>query len=64
MRVPSFEAEREMLSGDVIGMCNTGGEGLSVDSCGPNSAFARSLFRLVGLSKDSRTPGDSGTSWP
>jgi len=56
--VPSVETEREMLSGDVVEMCKTGGAG----SCGPNSASARSLFRLVGLSTDSETPGDSGMS--
>lgn len=62
VRVPSFEVEREMLSGDVKGMCKTGGGGLSMASCGPNNALARSRFRLVGLSTDSETPGDSGTS--
>ena len=60
--VPSFEIEREMLSGDVVEMCKTAGAGPSTGSCGPNSALARSLFRLVGLSRESETPGDSGIS--
>ena len=60
--VPSFETEREMLSGDMVGMCKAAEVGPSTGSCGPNSASARSLFRLVGLSKDPETPGDSGMS--
>lgn len=62
VRVPSPETEREMLSGDVVGMCKTGVVGPSTWSCGPNSASARSLFRLVGLSKNTETAGDSRMS--
>lgn len=61
--VPSFETEREMLSGDVVGICKIVMGGMSTGSCGPKSASARSLFRLVGLSKPSGTMGDSGVSW-
>lgn len=60
--VPSLETEREILSGDVVGICKTGGGGPSTGSCGPNRALARSLFRLVGLSKPCETAGDSGMS--
>ena len=62
VRVPSFEIEHEMLSGGVVEICNPTGVGPSTESCGPNSASARSLFRLVGLSRNSETPGDSGMS--
>jgi hypothetical protein len=62
--VPSLETEREILRGDVVGICKTGGGGPSTESCGPNRALARSLFRLVGLSKPCRTAGDSGMSEP
>lgn len=60
--VPSFENEREMLRGGVVGMCKTAVGGPSTKSCGPNSALARSLFRFVGLSKLSEIAGDSGLS--
>ena len=62
VRVPSFEIEREILSGGVVEICNPAGVGPLTESCGPNSASARSLFRLVGLSRNSETPGDSGMS--
>ena len=61
--VPSFEAERGILSGDMVGIRNVVGGGPSIPSCGPNKASARSLFRLVGLSKPSETTVDSGVSW-
>ena len=68
VRVPSVETEREIWSGDVVGVCKTGWgtgvEGPSAGSCGPNIASARSLCRLVGLSTDSEIAGDSGKSWP
>lgn len=60
--VPSFETEREILRGDVVGMCKTVAGRASTGSCGPNSASARSLFRLVGLSKLPEIAGDSGLS--
>jgi len=62
VRVPSFETDREMMSGDVVGTCKVAGAGRPTGSCGPNSASAKSLFRFVGLSKDSETAGDSGMS--
>jgi hypothetical protein len=62
--VPSFETEREMLRGDVVGMCKTAVGGPSRGSRIPNNASARSLFRLVGLSKLPEIAGDSGFSWP
>lgn len=60
--VPSLETEREILSGDVVGICKTEGGGTSTKSCGPKRASARSLFRFVGLSKPPETAGDSRMS--
>lgn len=60
--VPSLETEREILRGDVVGICKTVGGGSLGGSCGPKSASARSLLRLVGLSKLSEMAGDSGLS--
>ena len=62
VRVPSFETEREIMSGDAVGTCKVAEAGRSTGSCGPKSASAKSLFRFVGLSKYSETAGDSGMS--
>lgn len=66
VRVPSVETEREIWSDDVAEICGTergaAVGGPSTRSCGPNNASARSLFRLVGLSTNSETTGDSGIS--
>jgi hypothetical protein len=60
--VPSFETERETPSGDVVWMRKTVAVGPSTGSSGPKIASTRFLFRLVGLSRDSEIPGDSGMS--